>query len=121
MRRPAHDGQNPRPPSSGVCPARVPPCAAGLQAALAGAARRVTRPRPGGGRRGEAKRPFEFPSRPQAKVVVVSDDDNLLLRAAARAAGAVGYVLKENLLEVRGLLQSAAAKESNNQLSMNEE
>ena len=59
---------------------------------------RVTRPRPGGGRRGEAKRPFEFPSRPQAKVVVVSDDDHQLLRAA----GAVGYVLKENLLEVRG-------------------
>ena len=37
------------PPSSGACPARVPPRAAGLQAALAGAARRVTRPRPGGG------------------------------------------------------------------------
>jgi len=58
------------PPSSGACPARVPPRAAGLQAALAGAARRVTRPRPGGGgaggrggsgRRGDAKRPFEYP------------------------------------------------------------
>jgi hypothetical protein len=59
------------PPSSGACPARVPPRAAGLQAALAGAARRVTRPRPRGrrGRRQGRGRPagwrqkgFEFPS-----------------------------------------------------------
>ena len=42
------------PPSSGACPARVPPRAAGLQAALAGAARRVTRPRPGAAGAGAA-------------------------------------------------------------------
>jgi hypothetical protein len=57
------------PPAAGACPARVPPRAAGLQAALAGAARRVTRPRPGGGgaggrgaggRRGGAKRALNF-------------------------------------------------------------
>jgi len=41
---------------------------------------------------------------PRMKVVVVSGDDNLLLREAAREAGACGYVLKENLLEVRYLL-----------------
>src|SRR5215813_10542634 len=53
------------PQQRAACPARVPPRAAGLQAALAGAARRVPRPRPGGGgaggrggggRRGGAKR-----------------------------------------------------------------
>lgn len=41
---------------------------------------------------------------PQIKVVIVSDNDNLLLREAARDAGASGYVLKENLLEVKHLL-----------------
>ena len=43
---------------------------------------------------------------PQIKVLIVSDNDNLLLREAARAAGACGYVLKENLLEVRHLLSN---------------
>lgn len=42
---------------------------------------------------------------PRAKVLVFSDDDNLYLRDEARAAGACGYVLKENLLDVRQLLQ----------------
>ena len=60
------------PQQRAACPARVPPRAAGLQAALAGVARRVPRPRPGcggtgggggGGRRGDAKRAFEFPIR----------------------------------------------------------
>lgn len=41
---------------------------------------------------------------PHTKVVIVSDTDNLLLREAAREAGACGYVLKENLLEVKHLL-----------------
>lgn len=41
---------------------------------------------------------------PQIRVVIVSDNDNLRLREAARTAGACGYVLKENLLEVRRLL-----------------
>ena len=40
---------------------------------------------------------------------------------AAQAAGAGGYVLKVNLVELRGLWQSAAAKESGQQSSMNEE
>src|SRR5262245_43502330 len=56
-------------PASGACPARVPPRAAGRQAALAGASRRVTSPRPGGGgasgrggggQRGGAKRALNF-------------------------------------------------------------
>ena len=38
---------------------------------------------------------------PGARVVVISDDDNLLMREAARAAGVVGYVMKENLLDLR--------------------
>ena len=41
---------------------------------------------------------------PRTRVVVVADDDNLLLREAARRAGACGYVLKDNLLEVKHLL-----------------
>jgi hypothetical protein len=71
IERQGHQYQNGPPASSGAWPDRAPPRAAGLQAALAGAARRVTRPRPGGGgagrggrgRRGGAKRPFEFPIR----------------------------------------------------------
>ena len=43
---------------------------------------------------------------PQAKVVVVSDDHQARLRAAAEQAGACGYLLKENLLELRQLLRS---------------
>ena len=58
---------------------------------------------------------------PSARIVIVTGYDDKQLRSAAREAGACGYVLKENLLEVRGLLQSAAAKESNNQSTMNEE
>lgn len=41
---------------------------------------------------------------PEARVLIVTDYDDAELRAAARAAGAVGYVLKENLLEVKQLL-----------------
>lgn len=41
---------------------------------------------------------------PGAKVVIVSKHDDERLRAAARAAGARGYVLKENLIALRGLL-----------------
>lgn len=44
---------------------------------------------------------------PCARVLVVSGDDNLLLREAARSAGAFGYVLKENLMDVRQLLQTS--------------
>jgi DNA-binding NarL/FixJ family response regulator len=42
---------------------------------------------------------------PAARVVMVTDYDGEELREAAQAAGACGYVLKENLFELRGLLQ----------------
>ena len=41
---------------------------------------------------------------PEARVVIVTSHDNEALRAEAQRAGACGYVLKENLLEVRRLL-----------------
>ena len=41
---------------------------------------------------------------PNARVVMVSNYDSDELREAARAAGACGYVLKENLLDLRRLL-----------------
>lgn len=41
---------------------------------------------------------------PEAKVLIVSKHDDEHLRAAARTAGARGYVLKENLIALRGLL-----------------
>jgi CheY-like chemotaxis protein len=44
---------------------------------------------------------------PRVRVVIVSDDDQARLRSAAEQAGACGYLLKENLLEVRQLLRSA--------------
>ena len=40
-------------------------------------------------------------SDPAAKVIIVTSHDGADLREAARQAGACGYVLKENLLEVR--------------------
>ena len=36
---------------------------------------------------------------------MVTDYDGVELREAAQAAGARGYVLKENLFELRGLLE----------------
>jgi DNA-binding NarL/FixJ family response regulator len=41
---------------------------------------------------------------PEAQVVIVTRHDDKRLRAAAHAAGARGYVLKENLFALRGLL-----------------
>ena len=41
---------------------------------------------------------------PAARVVLVSDYDDAAIRESARHAGACGYVLKDNLLEVTGLL-----------------
>ena len=41
---------------------------------------------------------------PDARVVVVSNYDSDELREAAHAAGACGYLLKENLLDLRRLL-----------------
>jgi len=42
---------------------------------------------------------------PAAKIVIVSEHDDEQIREAARAAGACGYVLKENLLAIRELLE----------------
>ncbi len=42
---------------------------------------------------------------PEAQVVTVTNYDDRVLRRTAQQAGACGYVLKENLLELRGLLQ----------------
>lgn len=41
---------------------------------------------------------------PDARIVIVTDYDDPKLREAARSAGARGYVLKENLLDVRRIL-----------------
>ena len=43
---------------------------------------------------------------PEANILMVTNHDGAGLRAAAHAAGARGYVLKENLFEVRGWLQA---------------
>lgn len=42
---------------------------------------------------------------PQARVVMVTDYDGVELREAAHAAGACAYVLKENLVELRRLIE----------------
>lgn len=42
---------------------------------------------------------------PTARILIVTNYNDAMLRAAAVQAGACGYVLKENLLEVRRLLQ----------------
>ena len=41
---------------------------------------------------------------PEARVLIVTNYDDTDMREAARRAGASGYVLKENLLEVKHLL-----------------
>jgi DNA-binding NarL/FixJ family response regulator len=43
---------------------------------------------------------------PDAKIIIVTGYDEAELRQAAREAGACGYVLKENLIELRQRLQS---------------
>jgi CheY-like chemotaxis protein len=43
---------------------------------------------------------------PEAKIVIVTDYDDDALRQAAIRAGACGYVLKDNLLELAGLLEA---------------
>jgi len=39
-----------------------------------------------------------------ARILIVTQYDDSEMRAAARAAGALGYVLKDNLFELRRLL-----------------
>jgi CheY-like chemotaxis protein len=48
---------------------------------------------------------------PEAKVVIVSRHGDEQTREAARRAGACGYVLKENLLEVRRWLQASQSSQ----------
>lgn len=43
---------------------------------------------------------------PEAKIVIVTISNDKGLRAAATEAGACGYVLKENLFDLRKLLQT---------------
>jgi CheY-like chemotaxis protein len=45
---------------------------------------------------------------PEARIVIVTQYDDPHWRAAARQAGACGYVLKGNLLDLRLLLQAGA-------------
>jgi len=45
---------------------------------------------------------------PQANIVIVTNYDDDRLRERATAAGARGYVLKENLLALRSMLMSRA-------------
>ena len=44
---------------------------------------------------------------PKARVVIISRHDDEQTRAAAHAAGACGYIVKENLLKVRSWLQAS--------------
>ncbi len=44
---------------------------------------------------------------PEANILIVTSYDEPALRQAAQAAGACGYVLKTNLLELRQRLQAA--------------
>lgn len=45
---------------------------------------------------------------PAARVVIVTASDSAALREAARGAGAVGYVLKEDLFDLPQILATAA-------------
>jgi DNA-binding NarL/FixJ family response regulator len=49
---------------------------------------------------------------PQARIVIVSDYDDDDIRGAATEAGASGYVLKQNLMELAPLLRSLANRTS---------
>jgi|SRR5215831_19344008 len=58
---------------------------------------------------------------PQAKVVILTNYNDDQLRARAAEAGACGYVLKENLFDLRGLLTAEALDiPAENQRSGNE-
>jgi len=47
---------------------------------------------------------------PDARVIIVTQYGDTHLREAADHAGALGYVLKENLIELRQLISSFASK-----------
>lgn len=44
---------------------------------------------------------------PEARILIVTSHGDEPLREAARAAGACGYVMKENLFELKRLLQAS--------------
>jgi DNA-binding NarL/FixJ family response regulator len=48
---------------------------------------------------------------PAARIVLVSDYDDAAMRESAGHAGACGYVLKDNLLEVTGLLSGFSPRD----------
>ena len=50
---------------------------------------------------------------PNARVIIVTQHDSKNLREAAIEVGAIGFITKENLLDVRALLASATQKDSN--------
>lgn len=51
-------------------------------------------------------------TRPNARVIIVTSYNEASLREAARKAGACGYVLKENLQEIRRWLTPNSEKQS---------
>lgn len=51
---------------------------------------------------------------PDARVLIVTDYDDAELRAKAREAGALGYLLKDNLLDLRLLLQTSTGNQADN-------
>lgn len=91
----------------------VAECADGEEAVAAYAARQFTRddrvlmdlqmPRVGGL---EATRRIRADF-PDAQIIIVTQYDDPHWRAAATQAGAIGYVLKENLLDLRQTLKKA--------------
>lgn len=48
---------------------------------------------------------------PDARVLIVTEHDDKHLREAAEAAGAIAFIAKENLLDIRALLTSEAQKD----------
>lgn len=48
---------------------------------------------------------------PAARIIIVTADDCRAMREESRGAGALGYVVKENLLELRDILSDPALSE----------
>ena len=47
---------------------------------------------------------------PEARIIIVTDYDEVDLREAAKRAGAIGYVLKDNLLDLISFLKAQAPR-----------
>jgi len=56
---------------------------------------------------------------PETRIVIVTQYDDLGLRAKALRAGACAYVLKENLLELPGILMGGLAQCRNGEINRN--